>query len=127
MVGIGAGVLVFALYVGGGMILVYALPVILICAALVWVGVGDRKLIEWLPIADYIAEAGRVEGSVQSPSTVQARLVATRFHSSSSSLKSLRRSATGYMALLRANDGLILAALRFEFRKFVLDAVEAMA
>jgi hypothetical protein len=50
VVGIGAVVLVFALYLGGGMILAYALPIILLCAALAWVGVGGRKLIEWLPI-----------------------------------------------------------------------------
>lgn len=50
VVGIGAVVLVFALYLGGGLILAYALPIILLCAALAWVGVGGRKLIEWLPI-----------------------------------------------------------------------------
>jgi hypothetical protein len=50
VVGIGAVVLVFALYLGGGMILAYALPIILLCAALAWVGVGSRKLIEWLPV-----------------------------------------------------------------------------
>ncbi|CUR54336.1 SCO6880 family protein [Nocardioides sp.] len=49
-VGIAAATLVFALYLGGGMVLAYALPLILTCAALAWVGVGGRKLIDWLPI-----------------------------------------------------------------------------
>ncbi len=50
VVGIGAITLVAALYLGGGMTLVVASPVILLCAALAWVGIGGRKLIEWLPI-----------------------------------------------------------------------------
>jgi len=50
VVGIGAITLVFALYFGGGMSLVYALPLLLLCTALAWVGVGGRKLVEWLPI-----------------------------------------------------------------------------
>jgi hypothetical protein len=51
VVGVGALVLVFALYFGGGASLLYVAPVLLVCAALAWVGVGGRKLIEWLPIA----------------------------------------------------------------------------
>ena len=50
VVGIGAITLVFALYLGGGMSLVYVLPLLLLCVALAWVGVGGRKLIAWLPI-----------------------------------------------------------------------------
>ena len=50
VIGIGAVVLVFTLYLGGGMLLAFALPIILLCAALAWVGIGGRKLIEWLPI-----------------------------------------------------------------------------
>ena len=50
VVGLGALVLVFALYFGGGMILAFALPIIGVCAALTWIGVGGSKLIEWLPI-----------------------------------------------------------------------------
>lgn len=50
VVGIGALTLVFALYLGAGMILAFALPIIGVCAALTWIGVGGRKLIEWLPI-----------------------------------------------------------------------------
>ncbi|WP_162891201.1 SCO6880 family protein [Aeromicrobium sp. A1-2] len=51
VVGIGAITLVFSLYVGGGANLIVAFPVILFCAALAFVGVGGRKLIQWLPIA----------------------------------------------------------------------------
>src|SRR3954451_17483547 len=51
VVGVGAGGLVFALYVGGGAPLMYVAPVLLLCGALAWVGVAGRKLVEWLPIA----------------------------------------------------------------------------
>ena len=50
VIGIGAVVLVFTLYLGGGMLLAFALPIMLLCGALAWVGIGGRKLIEWLPI-----------------------------------------------------------------------------
>ncbi|WP_110208625.1 PrgI family protein [Nocardioides daejeonensis] len=50
VVGIGAAMLVFCLYVGGGASLIVAVPVIVCCAALAWVGVGGRKLIQWVPI-----------------------------------------------------------------------------
>src|SRR3954467_8468031 len=50
VVGAGAVTLVFALYVGGGASLIYALPILTICAALAWVKVGGRKLVEWLPV-----------------------------------------------------------------------------
>jgi hypothetical protein len=50
VVGIGAATLVFALYVGGGAPLMYVAPILLLCGALAWVGVGGRKLVEWLPI-----------------------------------------------------------------------------
>jgi len=50
VVGAGAVTLVFALYVGGGASLIYALPILTICAALAWAGVGGRKLVEWLPV-----------------------------------------------------------------------------
>lgn len=48
--GFGAVVLVLALYLGGGILLVVALPIIGVCAALVWGGISGRKLTEWLPI-----------------------------------------------------------------------------
>jgi len=50
VVGTGAAVLVAALYLGGGLTLAYASPVVLACAALAWWSVGGRKLIEWLPV-----------------------------------------------------------------------------
>lgn len=50
VVGIGAISLVAALYVGGGGSLLVVMPVLLLCAVLAWVGVGGRRLIEWLPI-----------------------------------------------------------------------------
>ena len=50
VVGIGAIVLVFALYFGGGTSLMYVVPILLLCAALAFVGVGGRKIVEWLPV-----------------------------------------------------------------------------
>src|SRR3954470_17631697 len=50
VVSVGAVTLVFALYFGGGASLMYVAPILLLCAALAWVGVGGRKLVEWLPI-----------------------------------------------------------------------------
>lgn len=50
VIAIGAAVLVFALYFGGSRSLLFVAPVLLLCAALAWVGVGGTKLIEWLPI-----------------------------------------------------------------------------
>lgn len=53
VVGFGGIVLVFALYVGGGMTLIYVVPLLLLCSALAWVDVGGRKLVEWLPIVGH--------------------------------------------------------------------------
>lgn len=50
VVSIGAVTLVGALYLGGGITLAYVAPVLLACVVLAFVGVGGRKLIEWLPI-----------------------------------------------------------------------------
>lgn len=50
LVGIGALVLVFALYFGGGTSLLYVVPILLLCAAVAFVSVGGRKIVEWLPI-----------------------------------------------------------------------------
>ncbi len=50
VVGFGAVALVFSLYLGGGIILAYTAPILIVCTALAWVGVGGRKLVEWLPI-----------------------------------------------------------------------------
>lgn len=50
VLGVGAFVLVVALYAGGSGGLLYAAAPLGVCAALAWVGFGGRKLIEWLPI-----------------------------------------------------------------------------
>jgi hypothetical protein len=50
VVGFGAITLVVALYFGGGASVMYVAPILLACAALAFVGVGGRKLIEWLPV-----------------------------------------------------------------------------
>lgn len=50
VVSFGAIVLVIALYFGGGASLMYGVPILLLCAALAWVGVGGRRLVEWLPV-----------------------------------------------------------------------------
>ena len=50
VVGMGAATLVVALYLGGGALLLYVAPMLLLCAALTWVGIGGRKLVEWLPV-----------------------------------------------------------------------------
>lgn len=49
-VGIAAITLVLALYLGSGASLMYVVPVVLLCAALAFVGVGGRKIVEWLPV-----------------------------------------------------------------------------
>ena len=50
VVGFGAITLIFALYVGGGASLMYVVPILLVCAGLAFVGVGGRKVVEWLPV-----------------------------------------------------------------------------
>lgn len=50
VVSIAAVTLIAALYLGGGIMLAYVAPVLLICAALTFASVDGRKLIEWLPI-----------------------------------------------------------------------------
>src|SRR4051794_19746262 len=50
VVGTGAAVLVAALYLGGGLTLAYASPIVAVCAGLAWGSVGGRKLVEWLPV-----------------------------------------------------------------------------
>lgn len=48
---VGVLTVVAALYAGGGMLLAWTAPVWVVCAALAWVPVGGRKLVEWVPIA----------------------------------------------------------------------------
>ena len=50
VVGFGGITLIFALYVGGGASLMYVVPILLVCAGLAFVGVGGRKIVEWLPV-----------------------------------------------------------------------------
>lgn len=50
VVSIAAVTLIAALYLGGGIMLAYVAPVLLICAALTFASVGGRKLVEWLAI-----------------------------------------------------------------------------
>jgi hypothetical protein len=53
VVSIAVVTLIAALYLGGGIMLAYVAPVLLICAALTFASVGGRKLIEWLPIVGH--------------------------------------------------------------------------
>ena len=53
VLGVGAIAIVGALYTAGGKGLLLAVPVIGVCAALVWVPVGGHKLIEWIPLAGH--------------------------------------------------------------------------
>src|SRR4051812_3206093 len=50
VVGTAAGILVVALYAGGGTAVAISSPVLVLCAVLAWVSAGGRKLVEWLPI-----------------------------------------------------------------------------
>ena len=52
VVGAAAVTLVFALYFGGTS-LVYVVPILILCAALSWVGVGGRKLVVGVDRLDY--------------------------------------------------------------------------
>ncbi|QAY63541.1 PrgI family protein [Xylanimonas allomyrinae] len=46
-----AGVALVAALVAGGMAVAYAAPLILACAALCWIRLGGRPVVEWLPVA----------------------------------------------------------------------------
>ena len=48
--GIGGLTLIGAFYAGGGMLLAYTAPVWVLCAALTWIPVGGRPVVEWLPV-----------------------------------------------------------------------------
>lgn len=50
VVSVGALVLVFALYTGGGTALVFVVPVLGLCSVLAFVAVGGRKLVDWSPV-----------------------------------------------------------------------------
>ncbi len=49
VVGLAAVTFVATLYLGGNAVL-YAVPVLVVCAGLVWVRVAGRPLVEWLPL-----------------------------------------------------------------------------
>ncbi|WP_337006980.1 SCO6880 family protein [Microbacterium sp. LB12] len=49
--GIGGLTLIAAFYAGGGMLLAYTAPIWVLSAALTWIPVGGRPVVEWLPVA----------------------------------------------------------------------------
>lgn len=51
--GIGGVSLVGALYAGGGILVLYSAPIWLLAITLVWVRIGGRALIEWLPVCTW--------------------------------------------------------------------------
>ncbi len=48
---IGGATLIGAFYAGGGMLLAYTAPVWVLAAALTWIPVAGRPIVEWLPVA----------------------------------------------------------------------------
>ncbi|MBN9152361.1 MULTISPECIES: SCO6880 family protein [Microbacterium] len=48
--GIGGLTLIAAFYAGGGMLLAYTAPIWVLSAALTWIPVGGRPVVEWLPV-----------------------------------------------------------------------------
>ena len=98
VVGAGAIVLVFALYFGGGASLMYVAPILLLCAALAFVGVGGRKIVEWLPVRHPLVVAlDRRATAVPSPhrqATPRGNAVAAR-----------RRGATATVVRPRVRRG----------------------
>src|SRR5690625_1760812 len=48
---IGGATLIGAIYAGGGMLLAYTAPIWLLAAALTWIPIAGRPIVEWLPIA----------------------------------------------------------------------------
>ena len=48
---IGGATLIGAFYAGGGMLLAYTAPIWVLAAALTWIPVAGRPIVEWLPIA----------------------------------------------------------------------------
>ncbi len=49
--GIGGLTLLGAFYAGAGMLLIYSAPIWVLCAALAWIPVAGRPVVEWLPVA----------------------------------------------------------------------------
>ena len=48
---IGGATLIGAFYAGGGMRLAYTAPIWVLAAALTWIPIAGRPIVEWLPIA----------------------------------------------------------------------------
>ena len=48
---IGGATLIGAFYAGGGMLLAYTAPIWVLAAALTWIPIAGRPMVEWLPIA----------------------------------------------------------------------------
>lgn len=48
---VGGATLIAAFYAGGGMLLAYTAPVWVLSAALTWIPVAGRPVVEWLPVA----------------------------------------------------------------------------
>ena len=48
---IGGATLIGAFYAGGGMLLAYSAPIWVLAAALTWIPIAGRPIVEWLPIA----------------------------------------------------------------------------
>ncbi len=64
VLGFALAMLIGALYTARGEGLLLVVPVCGVCAALVWVPVGGRKLIEWLPLAGHWAWRTAAEQTV---------------------------------------------------------------
>ena len=48
--GLGVGSLVWAFYAGGGMFIAFSAPVWLSAAAVVWIRISGRAIVEWIPV-----------------------------------------------------------------------------
>jgi hypothetical protein len=48
---IGGATLIGAFYAGGGMLLAYTAPIWVLAAALTWIPIAGRPIVEWLPVA----------------------------------------------------------------------------
>ncbi|WP_417235630.1 SCO6880 family protein, partial [Arthrobacter sp.] len=50
---LGGVTLVGAFYAGGGMLLAYTAPIWVLCAAMAWVPISGRPVVEWIPVAGW--------------------------------------------------------------------------
>lgn len=48
---IGVGSIVWAFYAGGGILIAFAAPVVVLTAVLAWVPIARRPIVEWIPVA----------------------------------------------------------------------------